>query len=207
MATVESNAFEIERRGFQWSMNNTLDDGQSSLLYDSNPNNTVSGNTAGESKLYSLLPGATYFQSTGEYWIKTGSPNKWALITTSDVLDTRLSALSADMQAGKSVRVNMTNLGSLPPSEVLCFDTTKNRTAKVIVSARTSTKYLTTELLIGYYEIQGTVTITGVNHTQYASLGDSDLIEFEPVLRTGEVFLKMTPTLMGIVADIHITLI
>ena len=91
MATVDSNAFEIERRGFQWSMNNTLDDGQSSLLYDGNPNNAVSGQTAGETKLYSLLPGATYFQSTGEWWVKSASPNTWSLLVTDGSLQTQLS--------------------------------------------------------------------------------------------------------------------
>ena len=82
MATVDSNAFEIERRGFQWSMNNTLDDGSTSLLYDGDPNNVVDGNTDGESKLYSLLPGATFFQSNGTWWIKTASPNTWNEIAT-----------------------------------------------------------------------------------------------------------------------------
>lgn len=80
MATVDSNAFEIERRGYQWSMNNTLDDGQTSLLYDGNPNNVLDGNTAGESKLYSLLPGATFFQSNGTWWIKKASPNTWEIV-------------------------------------------------------------------------------------------------------------------------------
>jgi len=92
MATVDGNAFEIERRGFQWSMNNTLDDGQSSLLYDGNPNNIVSGNTAGETKLYSLLPGGTYFQSTGEWWIKTSSPNTWSMLVTDSSLQSELTA-------------------------------------------------------------------------------------------------------------------
>ena len=80
MATVEGNAFEIERRGYQWSMDNTLDDGQTSLLYDGNPNNVVDGNTPGESKLYSLLPGATFFQSNGTWWIKKASPNTWEIV-------------------------------------------------------------------------------------------------------------------------------
>ena len=72
MATVDSNAFEIERRGYQWSMNNTLDDGNTSLLYDGDPNNVVDGSTDGESKLYSLLPGATFFQSNGTHLIFFG---------------------------------------------------------------------------------------------------------------------------------------
>ena len=80
MATVEGNAFEIERRGYQWSMDNTLDDGQTSLLYDGNPNDVVDGRTPGESKLYSLLPGATFFQSNGTWWIKKSSPNTWEIV-------------------------------------------------------------------------------------------------------------------------------
>jgi len=85
MATVVSNAFEIERRCFQWSKDNTLDDHISSLLWNDNPNNIIDGNTLGETKLYSLLPGATYFETStgiGIWWLKIDLPNVWIKIAT-----------------------------------------------------------------------------------------------------------------------------
>jgi len=80
MATVASNAFELERRAFMWSKDNTLDDHVTSLLWDADPNTIVDGNSPGETKLYSLLPGATYVEgSTGAivWWQKISLPNIW----------------------------------------------------------------------------------------------------------------------------------
>jgi hypothetical protein len=77
MATVDSNYFEIQRRGFQWSKNSTLDDGVTSMIWDSDPNNAVSGNTAGETKLVEMPIGAQFMQSTGILWLKTTMPNTW----------------------------------------------------------------------------------------------------------------------------------
>ena len=85
MATVAGNAFELERRAFMWSKDNTLDDGVTSLLWDADPNTVSNGNTDGESKLYSLLPGATYFESSGTWWLKIASPNTWIEIVTPSI--------------------------------------------------------------------------------------------------------------------------
>jgi hypothetical protein len=85
MATVDSNFFEIQRRAYQWSMLSTLDDGNTSLLYDGNPNLAVSGNTPGETKLVSLLVGSFYVTSAGVLYFKNAMPNSWSVVQTGNV--------------------------------------------------------------------------------------------------------------------------
>lgn len=82
MADVNGNFFEIQRRGYMWNKNSTLDDGITSMLWDNNPNNVVNGNTPGETKLYAMPIGGTFFQSDGTWWIKTTIPNTWTRIGT-----------------------------------------------------------------------------------------------------------------------------
>lgn len=77
MATTESNFFEIQRRGYQWNKNSTLDDGLSSMLWDSDPNDAVSGHSAGETKLVAMPIGSTFMESAGLLWLKTTMPNTW----------------------------------------------------------------------------------------------------------------------------------
>jgi hypothetical protein len=204
MATVDSNAFELERRGFQWSMNNTLDDGQSSLLYDGDPNSIITGNTAGETKLYSLLPGATYFQSSGEWWLKTSTPNTWNQITTNDVLNTRLDALTASMQSSGGISVTLSNDPGLPATVVDCFNIAEYRTAKLIMTGYSNTEFHSSEVLITYYGVTpGAVLIQGVQHTQYGILGTPDLITVGVSLVGSTVRLTITPSTSGIHMDIH----
>jgi hypothetical protein len=282
MATVDSNAFELERRGFQWSMNNTLDDGVTSLLYDSSPNAAVDGNTDGETKLYSLLPGATYFQSTGELWLKTGSPNTWDQISTggsgntliyslSSKTDSQVTALSSEIDSlhttlsslhiddvvdtntrvaslSASIDTNTTNLNikvaalssaidalsggtdedhehtegdiyrwlegsvnlsndvnTLSTTEMILFDTLSGiRSAKVIVSAFSLSSYITSEILVAYYEINST---PGVSHVTYGTLGDSNLINFGTRLSGTDVILQLTPAITGLHVDMQHTVV
>ena len=192
MATVDSNAFEIERRGFQWSMNNTLDDGQSSLLYDGNPNNVASGNSAGETKLYSLLPGGTYFQSTGEWWIKTSIPNTWSMLVTDSYLQSeltstdtvtysQLTALSAELinevdtlsaqtkdiysfLDNEYILVNLSNHCSMPPSQVACFHTSTAKTGKILISANNDYDHFAAEILVTHYSIKSTSDPNVISH-------------------------------------------
>ena len=227
MATINSNAFELERRGFQWSMNNTLDDGNTSLLYDGDPNIIVDGNSLGETKLYSLLPGATYFETTGEWWIKTSSPNVWSQIATGSSgslgdTDTNISTLSADVAALKADAVHFTlprgtgnlvnflgiNLSTsstnLSTSEVICFDTSTTRCGKLVISAYNDSHYISTELLITYYNTSGTA---GIDYVAYATVGTEDLITFGTRLSGTAAVLQLTPALTGLHVDIQHTVV
>ena len=89
MADANGNFFEIQRRAYMWNKNSTLDDKVTSMLWDGDPNNVVTGNTPGETKLYVMPPGAMFFQSSGDLWLKTGTPNTWELfgISTSGIYD------------------------------------------------------------------------------------------------------------------------
>lgn len=59
MATLESLAFELERRGIVFHRDVSLPD-DSQLGYVGNPNNVINGNTAGETLLYNC-PSGTFF--------------------------------------------------------------------------------------------------------------------------------------------------
>jgi len=82
MATTDSNFFEIQRRGYQWSRYSTLDDGVTPLLWDNDPNLCVSGRTPGETKLVSMPIGALYIRSNGDLYYKRTMPNVWAYISS-----------------------------------------------------------------------------------------------------------------------------
>ena len=77
MATVDSNFFEIQRRGYQWNAISTLDDGITSMGWDTDPNTVVNGNTPGETKLYAMPAGSMFFESGGLLWLKVQMPNTW----------------------------------------------------------------------------------------------------------------------------------
>lgn len=227
MATINSNAFELERRGFQWSMNNTLDDGNTSLLYDGDPNSIVDGNSLGETKLYSLLPGATYFETTGDWWIKTSSPNVWSQISTGSsgaLGDTasNIATLSADVTTLKAnathftlprgsenlvnfLGINLSNSSTnLSTSEVICFDTSTIRSGKLVISAYNDSHYISTELLITYYNASGT---PGIDYVEYATMGTEDLITFGARLSGTAAVLQLTPALTGLHVDIQHTVV
>lgn len=194
MATVEQNAFELERRGYQWSMNNTLDDGSTSLLYDNDPNQASNTGTDGEKKLYSLLPGATYFQSNGNLWLKTNTPNTWEQLATQESLLTQDdSKISIDMSTTTTA-----------PTTVDCFTVANNRAAKLVFSCYHESDYMTREILISYYKIKtGNVYVQGVSQTQYAILGNGELVDVDLTYNTGKIQLILTPSVTGIHVDIH----
>ena len=84
MATVESNFFEIQRRAYQWSRSSTLDDGNTPLGWDNDPNLAVSGNSAGETKLVAMPIGALYIRSSGQLYYKSAMPNVWSKFDASN---------------------------------------------------------------------------------------------------------------------------
>ncbi len=91
MPTVDSNFFEIQRRGYQWSPLSTLDDGVTSLGYDANPNDASSSGTPGEQKLVSMPIGAFYIQSNGTLWLKSAMPNVWVGIIAASTTTTSIT--------------------------------------------------------------------------------------------------------------------
>jgi hypothetical protein len=84
MATVDSNFFEIQRRGYQWNKDSTLDDLVTSLLWDTDPNTAVAGATPGQTKLVAMPIGSQFMESSGILWCKTVMPNTWVDITSQD---------------------------------------------------------------------------------------------------------------------------
>ncbi len=84
MATIVSNAFEIERRGIMWTPLITLNDGSTALGWDADPNTVVNGNSDGESWLYILPIGQFYKQNDSTLWWKSASPNTWINLSGGD---------------------------------------------------------------------------------------------------------------------------
>lgn len=76
MASIDGNAFEIERRCIQLKYNTNMPD-DTTLGYDGNPNSVVNGNTDGESLIYNVAMGSTFLQSSGKWWFKKSLPNTW----------------------------------------------------------------------------------------------------------------------------------
>ena len=75
--SIISNAFEIERRGILWSPLITMNDGETPIGYDGNPNSASSTGTDGEQWLYGLPIGQFYKQSDATLWWKSSAPNVW----------------------------------------------------------------------------------------------------------------------------------
>ena len=76
MAKIDNLQFEIERRAIQLKYNTNMPD-DTTLGYDGNPNSVVNGNTPGETLIYNVALGATFFQSDGTWWQKKALPNTW----------------------------------------------------------------------------------------------------------------------------------
>jgi len=79
MATIESNAFEIERRSIQLKFNTNMPGG-GTLGYDGDPNSVTNGATLGQTLIYNVAMGATFLQSNGSWWFKKSLPNTWIQI-------------------------------------------------------------------------------------------------------------------------------
>ena len=79
MATIASNAFEIERRLISLKYNTNMPD-NTILGYDGDPNLVVNNSNPGQTLIYNVALGATFLQSTGQLWYKQELPCKWVLI-------------------------------------------------------------------------------------------------------------------------------
>jgi len=76
MASIDDNAFEIERRSIQLKYNTNMPSG-GTLGWDNCPNDVSNGNTDGETLIYNVALGATFLQSNGKWWFKKSLPNTW----------------------------------------------------------------------------------------------------------------------------------
>jgi len=76
MADAVNNSFEIERRFIQLKYNTNMPD-STILGYDSDPNAVTNGANGGETLIYNVAMGASFLQSTGALWFKSGLPNQW----------------------------------------------------------------------------------------------------------------------------------
>src|SRR6056297_1270111 len=76
MAKIDNLQFEIERRAIQLKYNTNMPD-DTTLGYDGDPNAVVNGNTSGETLIYNVALGATFFQSDGTWRQKKALPNTW----------------------------------------------------------------------------------------------------------------------------------
>ncbi len=76
MASIDGNAFEIERRFIQLKFNTNMPD-DTTLGWDNDPNTVVNGNTDGETLIYNVAMGASFLQSSGSLWFKQALPNTW----------------------------------------------------------------------------------------------------------------------------------
>jgi len=76
MASIDGNAFEIERRFIQLKYNTNMPD-DTILGWDNNPNTVSNGNTDGETLIYNVAMGASFLQSNGKLWFKKSLPNTW----------------------------------------------------------------------------------------------------------------------------------
>lgn len=76
MASIDGNAFEIERRFIQLKYNTNMPD-NTILGYDGDPNLVSNGATGGETLIYNVALGASFIQSNGTLWFKKALPNTW----------------------------------------------------------------------------------------------------------------------------------
>lgn len=83
MAEINNVAFEVERRFIQLKYNTNMPDGISILGYDGNPNSVVNGDSEGQTLIYYVALGASFLQSNGNIWFKTGLPNTWIQLGSS----------------------------------------------------------------------------------------------------------------------------
>jgi len=124
MASIENNAFEIERRCIQLKFNTNMPGG-GTLGYDSDPNGVTNGANSGETLIYNVAQGSTFLQSNGKWWFKKALPNNWIEIggatnVASNVVTHDIPAgntqqfYSLDLSNNKSFEwvVDTTNLGT-----------------------------------------------------------------------------------------------
>ena len=73
------NQFEIERRVILFKSSTTMPDG-TQLGYNDDPNNAVSGETPGQTLIYTCPVGTRYQEDDGKQWIKKTLPNIWNVL-------------------------------------------------------------------------------------------------------------------------------
>lgn len=149
MATVESNAFEIERRCIMLKFNTNMPGG-GILGYDGDPNLVTNGNTSGETLIYNVAQGSTFMQSDGTWWRKSTLPNTWDVVG---------SGAGSGSIVQKSVATKQTeNIYSLDLSNNQVFDWTIH-----VINTNTNE--------VSFSKISALYDGTTITSTEYATLG------------------------------------
>tara|TARA_R110000824_G_scaffold80152_5_gene201761 strand:+ start:1037 stop:1609 length:573 start_codon:yes stop_codon:yes gene_type:complete len=102
--------------------------------------------------------------------------------------------------------VNLSNdTNNLSTTEVTCFDAANDiRVAKLLLHVFGLSAYMTSEVLISYYEINST---PGIKHVRYSTMGTSGLINFDTRLDGSTAILQLTPSITGLHVDLQQTFV
>jgi hypothetical protein len=151
MASLDGNAFEIERRQIQLKFNTNMPD-DTTLGYDGDPNSVVNGESAGQTLLYNVALGASFLQSNGTLWYKQELPNKWVIIggSTSTLNSTVVTKTIASGNTETFYTLDLSNNKNFEFMNEATFGASKSY-------SKYSALYNGSEMLYNEYSFLGTV--------------------------------------------------
>lgn len=160
MASIENNAFEIERRCIQLKFNTNMPGG-GTLGYDENPNNVVNGANNGETLIYNVAQGSTFLQSNGKWWFKKSLPNNW--IEIGGATNVASNVVSHDIPSGNTQQFYSLDLGNNKSFEWV-VDTTNLGTNSTSLS-KLSSLYSDPDMFSNEYSFLGEDMAMDINIT------------------------------------------
>lgn len=169
MASIDGNAFEIERRQIQLKYNTNMPD-DTILGYDGNPNNVVNGDTDGQTLIYNVAMGATFLQSSGAWWFKSALPNTW-------------------IQIGGATSVNSNvvsyTIASGATQQFYSLDLANNQSFEFVVEAVQGTDKSVTKISLLWAD-------PAMEFNEYSILGHHIRFDFEPSEDSGNAIIEVT---------------
>lgn len=169
MASIDGNAFEIERRQIQLKFNTNMPD-ETILGYDGDPNVVVNGNTAGESLIYNVAMGATFLQSSGSWWFKQALPNTW--IQVGGATSVASNVVTHVIPAGNT-------------QQFYSLDLSNNQTFEFIMDVVQGTDRSVTKLSLLWSD-------PDMDYNEYSILGHNIRVDFEPSESGGNAIIEVT---------------
>lgn len=169
MASINDNAFEIERRQIQLKYNTNMPD-STTLGYDGNPNSVVNGSTAGESLIYNVAMGATFLQSNGNWWFKQALPNTW--IQLGGATSVASNVVTYTIPAGNTQQFYSLNL-------------TNNKNFEFVMEAVQGTDRSLTKISLLWAD-------PDMKFNEYSVLGHNIHVDFGPSESGGNAIIEVT---------------
>lgn len=172
MASIDGNAFEIERRSIQLKFNTNMPEavGGGILGYDGNPNLVTNGANSGETLIYNVAQGATFMQSNGTWWFKKSLPNTWIEIGGATSVASTIA--SHTIAAGNT-------------QQFFSFDLANNQTFEFIMDAVQGTDRSVTKISLLWSD-------PAMDYNEYSFLGHNIHIDFEALESGGNALISVT---------------